>query len=474
LVVGALLTATSTAETVTQGQTAAHSDDYAVDAGVEYGIEKITTDDEDWCPTTGSSSQQLINIDGSTVTVRCDTRSGFIDKFSDLALAALDPGPNSIQTSRGHSTPADVQGPTWIGGGESLQKDLEIDALNVGDKQGTLFEYHATCTGYIGPNISGSGAILGNSACTSLTPTGVPVLPAEPGSPTPYVAPVAGCQVLYPGHYTAPGTAIVPGVSLPLPANELNNSVNWYLLSGDYYFDNVGTLDLGNNVSKATTLVGGTPRPGESSVTPDAPCNTPAGDPVGWNTLNGYGVQIVLGGNSALNPDVGQMELFTRFSPGASSLVSPSLRTVPAASVPGAIRGTEPPCPSTLSWSSSTGGTACSNLPPTQCVLCSGSGNNVTVAVHGLIYVPGASVQLNATNGSYGEVLGGVTAWDVLLNASASASNFEIATSVSSVDRVSHITATAQYGAKTITASADVTKGTNTALRLGSWAISNP
>lgn len=483
LIVGSLLTAAATAQTATESQNLAHADDYAVDAGVEYGIDRLATDDTNWCGTQSAGLQsQDITVNGANVHVTCNTVSGALDLLSNFALVSLDPTGNNGVTAQSGSSTADaihVVGPTWIAGGIDLKSYMEIDrqcsgpgqpdpSCTAADGNGTLYQYSANCSGVTALRNSGGKTLIsdtagdpGNWQCTTFVPTVSPALPSPvPSLPTaPIQNALTNCTTLFPGHYTAPGTSPTASSS-PLPA--LLQGV--YLVSGDYYFDNIGVLDFGSK--NPITLFGGEPSPTQSSVLSPAgytPCDTDAKEHV-TSAANGYGVQLVMGGNSQINTEnKGAMELYTRFEPGSTQPL-PSLRTVP--SCPSSTSIDQPPCQAGWNPTNLPGGIG-------DYLLQSSGGSNVAVAIHGLVYSPNASVSLYGTNTSVGEILGGVVAWDLSLQKSASATSFELATSFTKTLRNTIITATVQYGGKPITATAYVAVGNGHPAKVTSWVVNN-
>lgn len=467
LIIGSLLTVTSTAEIATSAHNTAHADDYAIDGGMEYGIDEIRNpSNPNWC--TGVTSATIL-LNGSPVNITCHATSGSITRISNWALATYDPGGMSLSTQSGARSPIQVLGPTYIAGGMKLQSQIEIDArcstngfptgCTGPDGKGNIYQHAPDCTTATATSLnpqSTSNQInrengLWQWSCTTYVPSTDPAPPSTvPGLPLP-PAITGSCTILYPGKYTKTGGLD----SYLMPSLNDQNSV--YLVSGVYYFDNVGTIDLGNNSSKASTIFGGVPSSGEVKEINGTPC---ASDPPGWN--QGTGVEIVLGGNSAIDTDKGGMELYSYTPPGG--LRQPSLVSVPGP-VPTASLGQPAAWP--LSWDPST----IDGAP----ILYTSSGNQPNVAIHGLVYTPNGSVSLFGTNNSVGEILGGVMAWDVSLQKSASASNFDIATSISPITSVANLTASTVYGGKTITVSAQVVyHNSDGSITINSWTINNP
>ena len=437
LIIGALLSATSTAQIVTQAQTAFHTDAYGVDQGIEYGLQKLQTDST-WCAdssTTGTVTDTVTdpNVPGGTVpvTVGCHTTYGSSTSVSNWAVYTVDPGANSLTSQSGGGVTKQILGPTYVGGGIYFQSPVESDLTTAGDKNGYLLQHALACPGGLGyPN-----NFTGHWSCTTTAPTVTATLPGSVPGP-PRAASVSGrCTILYPGRYT---TAPVL-------------TAQTYLASGVYYLDNIGTLDLGSN-----SLFGGMPNTasGEKQVvTTSSPCAT---DASAGAAGNGTGVEIILGGDSAINVDKGDIELYARQAAtvGSEGSAGVSLRTVPAGAA---------------GWDASSVGSGSD-------IFYVSSGNNAHAAVHGFIYAPNASVALFATNTSQAEVLGGVLAWDVSLQASASASGLVVQTATSPTVRTTNVTASVRYRSKTVTATAAVEVQNDAArtVTIDSWVVNNP
>lgn len=190
-------------------------------------------------------------------------------------------------------------------------------------------------------------------------------------------------------------------------------------------------------------------------LTSSAPCSN---DVKAGAAGSGTGVEIILGGNSYLDVDQGDMELYS---------FQPTSGAAPTAGTPGVSLRTVP--------SGSTGWTT-SSIGNTAYALQSNTGNNPHIAIHGFVYLPNASAFLWATNTSQAEILGGVAAWDVSLQASASGSGLVIETQTSPTIRTTSLTATVQYGGKSIqaTAAVEVENNSPRTVAIDSWVVSNP
>ena len=491
VLVGSLLTATTTGEEATSAQNLGHADVYAVDGGIEYGLEQLRgPNGATWCTNSPPSSPVTVPapVNGATVTLSCHPATSDFNKISNWALVSLDPAAfNGLQTQSGASSPLEVLGPTFVEGGMNLKSQLQVNrrcagsnippglspACSAADGNGVIFQYAANCSTVTSPSTYalntgskrvppfGTGPPNSNWACTSSLPSITVPTPTKPGFPAAPPIVTGTCTELWPGHYTAPGTPLT-GSSMPLP-NNLNGVKGAYLVSGTYYFDNVGSIDLGGT-SSATTLFGGQPSGSETQAISGTPCAT---DPAGWSTANGTGVELVLGGNSSINVDKGGFELYTRLGPGSTQPL-PSLITVPAFPAPA---GAGQPAAWGAPWNTSTDPTT---VTGGSLIVQSATGTQPNVAVHGFVYTPAGSWQLFGTNNSVGEILGGMVGWDISLQKSASASNFSIATSESPVTETNILTAKVQYGGKVITATANVNISQTGAVTVSSWTVNNP
>lgn len=475
LIIGALLSAASTSQLATDVQTLGHSDDYSVDAGIEYGIHLLRTNPT-FCPDISASNTVTVPtaIDGAQPKVTCTTTSGSLTSTSDFAIVELDPnattGPSApFQTQSGNGTVKCILGPTYVTGGVDLQAQTQVDATTpctgsgagqvLGDGTGTFFYHKSDCTTHLAtPNNLWTGPPGGPTSwtCTTATAglnTSLPsndLLAAMPaGNPSP--VPVGGCSVFTPGKYTT------------LPTFSANN----YLASGIYYFDNVGKIDLGSNA-----LFGGQPSSLTESqiVTTSQPCSSDTKAHAG----SGTGVEIILGGNSSLYSNKGDMELYAR-QPASSNVakckteVANSQPLVDCEGTPGISIRTVP--------SSAPAGWDASTLGGTGMAFSNASGNPGHTAVHGLIYVPEGSVSLSATNTNQAESTGGLVAWDVSLQASSSASGLVVSVQTNPTIRTTTLTSSVSEGGKLVTATAVVevaNDGATKTVVVDSWTVNNP
>jgi hypothetical protein len=339
----------------------------AADGGVSYGIQRVETD-----PAACSLSLPGIQtINGHVVTVTCAVQTGSaLGGLGGWAVITNDSGPSSI-SDQGGQDPKTIDGPVFNSGGFSLSKTLDVRDGDV-----VMLDHGNGCTPF--PTDPPAPAPPFRYRCSGSLPAVSPSLPPAP--PEPGIATLHGtCTVLTPGTYTS---ATAPGWSGDV-----------YLESGLYYFDGLGSI-------KPANLFGGAPAASETRFTsgPGA-C---ASDP---DRSNGSGVEIILGGDSALSlGNQSQMELYSR---------------VPGSSSDGSVAGL-----SLYQVQSATGGWTASTVTGSSDIVDISGGNTVDAAVHGGIYVPNGSVLLGATNTSHAVVTGGVDAYDLAMRSSASAQFF--------------------------------------------------
>jgi hypothetical protein len=454
LIIGALLTGGATAEKATVVTASLEEAIGATDAGVEYGLGQIrqngglcpamsgpltfTGTTTNGSPTITSATPQFVAADvglpisgngvqiGSTifsltstsvtmskaatatgtsiVTVsrpaRMQLPSGFLpdqplsvtcsganagqspQSISAYAIVTVNPGAKSLTSQSAASGVKQIYGPTYVSGEFDLGVDVQANegGFPTGDQAGRVFQ----STGALGgctPTPNPDHLLTSRFSCTTMTPpvpvVALPPLPALAPAP---INPSSSCRVFRPGRYTSP----------------LSFESKNYLASGTYYFDNIGEIDFGTN-----EVVGGAvdTAAGDSAVLGLTPCSTDAAAGV---TSGDKGVQLILGGNSRIKlVNQAKVELLAFHPSNPSIMGGVSIRTVPP--------GGAPYTPTSY------GG------DKTELSLDGTGGNQTEFAAHGLILSPDASVALFATNTSAAQVLGGVVAWNLSLQASASA-----------------------------------------------------
>lgn len=416
--------------------------------------------------------------DGQNLSVTCSgsTSENTPLGLSGYAVVTLDPGPDSLVTKAGNGSEKQITGATFVSGGMSLVNtrfnesppDPGSPSYPSGDGLGFVFqaEYRqvtdgatlagttklmsatasfspsdvgVTITGgplpagakvasftsptevqltsTIGTAVTGitlkiyppvacgpkpSGMITANFSCTSMPapdpkpdlPTPAPTNDLGPSPAMTTTPPALGggtCAIFLPGRYKS-GLNLAGG----------NDDAN-YFASGIYYFEDLGRIDLvdhrvfGGAIDTAS---------GDAQSLTEDPCSD---DATAGVTSGDKGVQFILGGSSWLDVNKAETELMA-FHPASTSSgpAGVSVRTVPK-SHPANYK------------ESTVGGADNKGL-----ALRVATGNNPHFSVHGLVYAPNASVELNSTNTAAAEILGGVLAWNVSLEASASASGLLI------------------------------------------------
>jgi len=461
MVIGALLFGSSTAQKATVVTATLADANYATDSGVEYGIEQVRAN-EGFCPvvsgplkiTDGTTTANSSNVGSATagfrlsdvglaisggsipvgativswtnassvvisdnagalasgvslivergrmdatalgsdprLAVNCigDINTGYTPQtLSSWAVVTLDPGNNSLRTQSGGTK--QVSGPIYVAGNFNLQVPLRAnefppDPYQVGDGNGYVFQSNTASGGCVRP--SASDLITTNFDCTSMPPPDPkPQLPPPPNlaaAPTN----IGACRIFHPGKYNS---------SRPFSLSPNGN----YLGSGIYYLENLGTIDMGTSQVFGGAVDTAT---GEAQALAANACGTDAQAGV---TNGDKGVEIILGAKTKIDVNRADAE-FMAFHPATNDqgAVGVSIRTVATAAF----------------------GYQVSNIGPTAVGLTVAGGSNPHFAVHGAVYIPNAKVEIFATNSSQAAILGGVVAYDLLLQSSASGSGFEV------------------------------------------------
>ena len=328
---------------------------------------------------------------GQPLTVTCSGAEADYapQSITSWAVVTLSPGSNSLRTQAGGGGNKQISGPTYVGGKFNLQAPLRVNDVAplttdpgypVGDGVGLVYQSTAAAGGCARPSLTD---LIATFACSPMQPPD-PKPPLPPPSSFPsaggYVD-IGGCRIFRPGKYTT--------------AAQFNLAAVNYLASGVYYLENLGLIDM-DGPGAPKKVFGGKidTSSGEERVLANAPCGTDAQAGV---TTGDTGVHIILGGTSRLDIDEAEAE-FMAYHPAAGSEQAGagiSIRTV-----------SEPTSGYTL-WNGPGVGLKVEG------------GTNPHFAVHGLVYMPDASIELFATNTSQAALLGGVVAWDLLLQASA-------------------------------------------------------
>jgi len=430
---------------------------YAADAGVDATITALRADDS-LCPQPGSATTlPTLAVNGKSVTRTCQTLSGNALGANGYALIATDGSVKSFETQSGGGGVKKISGNVFA---SRLADDVDVVV-----EKGSVQE-HASGTSCASgtdrptnllftPSLSGSTVVNAagptpvppySYSCTSTSWTSL-----DPGKtlpttvPTVHASPLrdavsttdSSCYIFRPGTYT----------------NGIAFGTHNYLGSGVYYFPS-GDIRI-----KSQDVVAGSKAAGDSNINSTAACATdaevPTGGSLGGDDPSGTGATIILGGTARLivdNPS-GQLEIFTRSGGGASETGSQGVSVM---SVPtGAASGWTP--------------TVRSVSDPLVQV---GTGSTPAFAAHGMIYLPSFMLDMNATNASVAQLVGGVVAGRVLFQASASASGIGISIASGAGRRRIEVTSTAtETGARSIVSKAviDIANDANRTVTVDSW-----
>jgi Tfp pilus assembly protein PilX len=401
LILGGLLTETSASTRYTSTISNYEQKLYAADAGVAAGIQQLQQHNQ-LCPTAGSTATiQTINVNDYDTTVSCEVTAGSTVGGLGYAIITRSSGANSLFT-QGGSTPKLINGPMHVGG--TVTGGPGIKVMNGTFAQGN------SCTSQPGLVALDTGYGWSCSAPEPLVadPT-PPTLPSSPrGSET-----LGSCTYFYPGRYTSPPSL---------------GSGTTYLASGVYYFDNAGQWAI------EEVIFAGTPAtfeevafksPSPSPPNAYTPMPTCANDDdaiaeAGGNAaeVTGTGAQFILGGNSTIFLETtSQLEVFARTLDGTSETVTATVVAVPDS------------WDSTI-WAESTDGGVCTGAAATStCAYDFHQGNGPDSVIHGMAYFPDQNVRLWSTNSVRAAVLGGIVAWELELQSSASGSGLQVSAS---------------------------------------------
>lgn len=420
LVIGSLLFASSTAQkntVVTASLTNAY---YAADAGVEYAISQLRSSNG-LCPAGGFYEPLPTTIaPGQSLTVTCG--GGGSDEAeqgaSSWAVVTFNPGVDSLTSRSGNGVEKQVSGRVFVNGHIDLQSklrsnsappDLASATYPLGDGVGYVYQANDRCLTQPAGGIN--LLITPNYSCTALTVNDVDPKPPLPTLPVltrprgPQVT-IGSCGVFFPGVYDDASPNGTPANPNPLGLLSGAGQSN-YFVSGVYYFKNLDEINFSNYRVFA----------GEDANEPrtlsTAPCATDAaastaaataGVDTGMN-VGDRGAQIILGGTSWLDIDQSDAEFLAYRPSGDTKGRGVSIRSVPSGDPLGYV--TSNPV---------------SGTNPDNFALTVASGANPHFSVHGLLYSPAQSIEINDTNTSAAQILGGVMAWNLAINASASAS----------------------------------------------------
>lgn len=415
LVIGSLLFGASTSQKTTVVAATLADAVYAADSGVEFGVATVR-DLKGLCPEGGEFDLPVDFAGGSDVTVTCGGPDSdeAAQGSSGYAVITFSPGPNSLTNQGAGTGPIDKQkqisGRTFVNGEIYLKADLRANLeppvegtplYPIGEGLGQVLQADAACAVQNPARVD--LLVAGSYECSGLDVDDIDPKPALPPSTPPsrasqpahqFTDPVTGavtCAAFLPGTYRVPSTVPAPA-GQPNPLGLLPGVPN-YLASGVYYLEDLGEISLNDFRVFGGDPEGVAPNLSDPACSDDAAVAATTGVPV-----VDKGVQIILGGTSWLNVDKADAEFRAYRPAGGGPGSGVSIRTVLADE------------------------NGFKKSPPNvgDIGLIVAEGNNPHFSTHGLVYMPNARVELNATNGSSAQVLGGVMAWELDLNASAS------------------------------------------------------
>jgi hypothetical protein len=417
---------------------------YAADAGLKFAVQQVRAKSE-YCGTASPSLQpptDLLTSNGGPFTtntptpslnVTCTATGGTRQSgAAGYALIVNDPSPQGITIiANTLNRSLSVQGPTFIA---SHPASLALDVTK-GDYW-TLGTSGPSCPGLpSGASLETPPYVADCQPTAPAPPITLPdAIPTSHGASPDRV--VGDCAIFGPGSYTAIDLTTYPHI---------------YLASGVYYFDNVNFDVVGRDVfagrplTLSDILTGGNPQP--------KPCSNDLAAS-GIAGVSGTGVKIILGGTARIfadNPG-GVLEIYARAGGGtAEGTQDVSVMDVPATLPPGAPAWD--PSSSSLtnpSYSTVRFGVG-NNANP-------GGGQNLSLGVHGLVYLPDAGVALRSDS-SESRLEGGLVAGRLTISTSNGIGGFAIGANQYTTARQLHVTSTATgagAGDKPLVATADV------------------
>lgn len=383
----------------------------SADGGVRYGVERIQTSTLTACMTNLGTTGYMIDfpvvLNDAPVTVTC-TKASNIGDIKSWALVITGegiPGTDWMLATQGAAnTTKYVQGPVWMTDPTrtNFSSKFEIE-------DGDVWYEGADCTApspvldpkfIISPANRGTLCVAQRWDDLFRTP---PVGAFPPASDLVNTNPAptmdGSCTVFSPGRYTV------------MPTLGNNN----YFKSGNYYFQNV-VFEV-----KSATVTAGWPdfnAHGDQQFLANAPCD----HALSVDSVSGSdpGATFYLGGTSMIDVrSQGELEILRRRQ--GNSLVS--VQALDTTIVPDQLA-------STLGYADK--------------ILFTESGNNLDLVVHGTFWAPRALVEFGGvTNIANGQLLGGVAAARVDLQASGSASKFVIRVENSRITNRLRVDATA-------------------------------
>lgn len=419
----------------------------AADAGMRYAVDQLKIRNAACIIDTVETELPRADVDfnGADASVLCRRVGGSADAIQAWAAVFTGVGLNSnqflVKTTAGNSMPKILGGPVYMARATSAAFSLGPE-LEIAD--GPLFYFDGgscSSTATKPSKLVFTPALIFGPLCThqswtTLFPSPPVAAPAAAGTMTIRRGDVAltepegsyeqigNCRVFHPGYYvTAP--------SIP-------NQSDAYFRTGDYVFDTGGPVVIDKGLA-----VAGVPDPNVSSGS-ELGLGKCAGVPATVDPVpDGFGATFYLAGASRIDINTqGALEVHARRQ--GDRYVSIQALCDPADHPTWCTNGAPNVHGGTLR---STVLVSTSTQRVENPIISTKAGNNQELVTHGLIYAPLGEMDFgNVTSTAVQKLLGGLIVSRVELQASASASNFEIAVPVSEITAEIMLTSTARKG----------------------------
>jgi len=426
---------------------------YAADGGVDYGIQSLRSNDT-YCTIKSGSQTTLpaVTIDGTSAQVTCQTIQG--GSASGYALVATGYGLSAaslnaaISTSGSTGNASDqitIDGPafsagkfSFSGGTPTLKFTRDLHQYDYTSPNNWCTQDKASAVSSSNPVVAGTWTCENSGTFAVPDPNPTPVVPtaAAPAATTNVTCgdSVGGTNV---------GTILYPGKYTSAPTFSSNN--RYYLASGVYYFAGTGSIALKGSIFGGQPAAGDTQTISSSLATPcvgDSTANT-----YRPGVATGTGVEIILGGNSALNVSNTSKDLMEFFTPtGQAGTNGVSLYAMTSS-------GTLP-----------SNYTASSTASPLVF-----NGTNGGFTAHGLLYTPWQDMTIwarNAATGAGAQAGGGLVARKIAISVNSGSGTGALSASTFATR---YVVVRATAGSVTRVAVVKITPNTNATTVIQSW-----
>jgi hypothetical protein len=376
----------------------------SAEAGLRVGLDKLRLHSTLCADAPASVGPQTVSVpitpNGASITLTCSYVSGNLPQANEWGAVLTGIGTSAsvpeLSAEGANSTAKSIDGPVYLAS-TSPSASVASLAAPVTINDGDLWYFDPTCAPTTNaPTISGLTLLPSpprSRLCTTQTWSAIAPQPVLPPKPLPIDPParddlVPGCRIFFPGSYSAP------------PALQKGDN---YFVSGDYYFDFDGTLDI-----KSADVQAGQPDPYSGDVAQLSGLTSQCAHVLDNDTVKaaeiGYGATFVLGGASTIAIDThGRLEMFSREQLGGQNVSIQAVETTGAGYDASTITTANGP----IVW-----------MKP---------GNTNAMVLHGLLRAPKAQVAFgNVTNTVSAQAAGGLVVASLDLQGSASASGWLI------------------------------------------------